>query len=93
MVAPRRYYTIQEAARILGLSVSTIRRRIADGTLSVFQPGGERTAIRVPLAALEHVTDVKPNEAEHDTAESTSKPKRKGPPPKWQALFDHHDSN
>lgn len=43
---------LPEAAKLTGLSLSTLRRRIEDGTLSVQRIG---RAIRVDLAALRHV--------------------------------------
>jgi excisionase family DNA binding protein len=49
-----RFVTVREAARILGLSVATIRRRARDGTLeyeAVPRPQGEQWLIRVPLDA------------------------------------------
>lgn len=39
----RQTLTIKELERLSGLSVSTLRRRIADGSLPVIQPGGQRT--------------------------------------------------
>lgn len=33
----QQYYTVQQAATLLGVSVSTVRRRIRDGTYSVYK--------------------------------------------------------
>ena len=50
--APPDYLTPHEFAHRTGLSLATVRRRINDGTLPVFQPGGKRTAVRIPQSAL-----------------------------------------
>ena len=93
MVAPRLYYTIKEAAQVLGLSVATVRRRIDDGTLPVFQPGGEGTAVRVPVDALKCATDTKSPAIESSPHDAKPKPRRKGPQPKWQAILDDPNQN
>ncbi len=53
--APRRelpvYVSLDEAAEIMSLSVKTIRRRIADGTIPAYQCG--RRPIRIRLVDLE----------------------------------------
>ncbi len=45
-----RYLTAAEVAERLGISLRTVRRRIADGTLPAVRIGG---AVRVPASALE----------------------------------------
>ena len=45
-----RYLSAAEVAQRLGVSLRTIRRRIADGTLTSVKIGG---AVRIPVAALE----------------------------------------
>lgn len=45
------YVSIEEAARIAGLSTKTIRRRIADGSIPAFRFGPR--SIRIKLADLE----------------------------------------
>jgi len=49
----RQTLTIEELERISGLSVSTLRRRIADGSLPVIQPGGHRTRMAFLRNVLE----------------------------------------
>ena len=44
--------TIDEFARRTGLSRATVRRRIADGSLRAFQPGGHRTAVRLAASQI-----------------------------------------
>lgn len=48
---PRRLMAIQEAANHLGVSAKTIRRRIADGSVSGYRTGPR--LIRVDLSELE----------------------------------------
>lgn len=46
------FLTPAEFAVAAGLSLATVRRRIREGSLPVFQPGGKRTAVRIPRSAL-----------------------------------------
>ena len=45
------YLSLEEAAEDMSLSVKTIRRRIADGTIPAYQCG--RSSIRIRLDELE----------------------------------------
>lgn len=45
------YLTLEQAAQVMSLSVKTIRRRIADGTIPAYQCG--RRSIRIRLDELE----------------------------------------
>ena len=45
------YLSLEEAAEVMSLSVKTIRRRIADGTIPAYQCG--RRAIRIRVDELE----------------------------------------
>lgn len=45
------YLSLDEAAQVMSLSVRTIRRRIADGTIPAYQCG--RRPIRIRLDELE----------------------------------------
>jgi excisionase family DNA binding protein len=45
------YLSLEEAAQVMSLSVRTIRRRIADGTIPAYQCG--RRPIRIRLEDLE----------------------------------------
>ena len=45
------YLSLEEAAEVMSLSVKTIRRRIADGTIPAYQCG--RRPIRIRLDQLE----------------------------------------
>ena len=54
MVTPeKKYLTIQEFSGICSLSVSTLRRRVLQGTIAFFQPGGPGTLLLFPCDALE----------------------------------------
>ena len=55
----RRLGTQEQAARIWGCDVRTIRNRISDGTLTGFKLPGTR-AIRVDLNEVEHLLEVIP---------------------------------
>ncbi len=48
MLADRQLVDIREFAKIAGLSQSTVRRRIKDGSIAALQPGGPGTAWRIP---------------------------------------------
>ena len=45
------YLSLEEAAQVLSLSVKTVRRRIADGTIPAYQCGSR--SIRIRLEDLE----------------------------------------
>ena len=45
------YLSLEQAAKVMSLSVKTIRRRIADGTIPAYQCG--RRPIRIRLDELE----------------------------------------
>ena len=45
------YLSLEQAAEVMSLSVKTIRRRIADGTIPAYQCG--RRAIRIRVDELE----------------------------------------
>lgn len=54
------FLSVEEYCAITRLSLSTVRRRIRDGSLPVHQPGGRRTAIRIPRSALTINTNHQP---------------------------------
>jgi excisionase family DNA binding protein len=47
------YLSISQAAIRLGVSAPTIRRRIADGSLTAVRLAGPGSAVRIPRPALE----------------------------------------
>ncbi len=46
-----RYLTLADAAKVMSVSVKTVRRRIADGTIPAYQCG--RTTLRIRLEDIE----------------------------------------
>ncbi len=52
-----RYLTAKEAGERLGISLRTVRRRIADGSLPSMKIGG---AVRIPVSALEPPEERRP---------------------------------
>ena len=76
------YLSIKKFARLSGLSESTVRRRINDGTLPSSQPGGHGTAIRIPRNAFDLAI---PHSSEMSSEEDTAQaPKLRGPAPQWR---------
>jgi hypothetical protein len=80
-----------------GLSYATISRRLEDGSLPKFQPGGENTAVRVPIDALTKLTPPRPPEDKPLPAEHAVDPQprtpRKGPQPKWESMYETPNPN
>src|SRR4051812_3326483 len=85
----RRYLSVDEFAHWSGLSVSTIRRRLAGGTLRSVQPGGPRTRILIPCDALDETAsrqpapDAPPQAPADQQPEPVHAPRRPGPRPRW----------
>ena len=61
-------------AAAAGLSLATVRRRIKDGTLPAWQPGGHRTALRIPCTALDLDST---QSATRSSQENTTAPKKR----------------
>lgn len=81
---PTEYFSPMEFARLTGLSLSTVHRRIRDKSLPVLQLGGPRTAIRIPRAALLRAHEP-PSSSEPPAPSLTEAPpkRRRGPRPRW----------
>ncbi len=83
--AMRRYISVDEFCVSTGLSRSTVRRRIADGSIPFHQPGGRRSRILIPATALDE-----PSQRPKKTLLSMQSSSRKapeqlsGPKPRWQ---------
>ncbi|QDT63562.1 helix-turn-helix domain-containing protein [Calycomorphotria hydatis] len=75
------YLSIKKFARLSGLSESTVRRRINDGTLPYSQPGGHGTAIRIPRNAFDLAI---PHSSEMSSEDTVQAPKLRGPAPQWR---------
>ncbi len=84
-----------ELSQRTGISVPTLRRRVEEGKLPFFQPGGPRTRIVFPPDVVEQLTHVQPALAEPFPEPSTPPvapdpptpppAKRRGPQPKWRS--------
>jgi hypothetical protein len=70
----RQTFTIEELERLSGLSVSTLRRRIADGSLPVIQPGGHRTRMAFLPNVLELLSQTRRRIPEPASAETPEQP-------------------
>jgi excisionase family DNA binding protein len=77
------FVDIPEFSKRTGLSDSTIRRRIRDGSLQSWQPGGPRTRLLLPLAQMDAPSEnLAPRPA---NPSARSQPERlSGPQPRWK---------
>ncbi|HCS50403.1 MAG TPA: hypothetical protein DIW81_02230 [Planctomycetaceae bacterium] len=88
------YLTIEECSQRVSLSDSTIRRRIREGKIPFWQPGGPGTRILIPVDALLSSADCSPD------AENSSKPSFRdrdksslpGPTAKWRRALSKYQS-
>lgn len=67
------FLSVEEYCAITRYSLSTVRRRIRDGLLPIHQPGGRRTAIRIPRSVLTTDTNHQPQ----------TKETHRRPTPRW----------
>lgn len=84
------FLTVQAFARRTGLSVKSVWRRIRDGSVPVYQPGGRGTSVRIPGYALE-VGGLGQSRAERTDAQRREAPnpkRRPGPQAKWRRPVD-----
>lgn len=83
--------SIKELRDRTGFSVSTLRRRVKDGTLAKFQPGGPRTRMAFHPDALDQTPPQDPEPSQQPThtvaASEEATDKLSGPRPKWKALY------
>lgn len=89
----KQYLDVNEFSQLTGLSAATIRRRVRDGSIKAYQPGGPNKKLLIPRDALEAGTTtgrVDPGPGRSSTPmpsddpwqPSRSRPPR-GPPPRW----------
>lgn len=52
----RLYLKLPEFCRLTGLSASTVRRRVRDGSIPCFQPGGPDHVLLFKIDALKHAS-------------------------------------
>jgi excisionase family DNA binding protein len=81
----RTYLTYDELHVKTGLSLSTLRRRVKEGRLPFFQPGGPRTRVVFPADVIERLLSSVPiREQPQEPAPMPSSPAGpRGPRPKW----------
>jgi hypothetical protein len=77
----RSFVSVAEFCRKTGLSASTVRRRIAEGTLVVYQPGGPRSRVLIHISAIEGPLTPPPTPPEPPAAKTNQLP---GPAPRWR---------
>ena len=86
MPTPTHYLSVEEFGAVTGLSVSTVRRRIRDGSLPVFQPGGKKSRILIPGGVLTDRSRQEPVATPPEPAAASptpSPPTLAGPRPRW----------
>src|SRR4051794_21344639 len=54
MRSSKRYVSVAQAARELGVSEKTVRRRLKDEVLPSWQPAGPGTHVFIPIEALDY---------------------------------------
>jgi predicted DNA-binding transcriptional regulator AlpA len=100
----RPYLKLAELIAISGLSDATIRRRIKDGSLPYFQPGGPKTVLLFPPDALERVgrreddgavPEASAPATDHETvaqqpAVTNDFAAKRGPLPRWKQRLNNH---
>lgn len=83
--AEEQFLRFNDALKLFAGSASTLRRRIADGSIPIRQFGGEGTLVEIPLSALKAT-----NQRQRSEETLQGKPKEKnsiqipGPIPKWR---------
>lgn len=63
----RRYLKLPEYCQLTGMSASTVRRRVRDGSIACYQPGGPNHLLLFDAAAISHLPKThlaNPNEAD-----------------------------
>jgi len=69
-IEPLRVYSREEAAEVLNVSLSTVKRLIASGQVRASQPTGMRRVFITGQALLEFLeaTELKPNKSKKDAS-------------------------
>src|ERR1043165_4231033 len=80
----RCYLTYEELSELTGLSLSTLRRRVKDGSLPCFQSGGPRTRVIFAANVIDLLIQSTPADLEANCETPQPQPKPLGPRPKWQ---------
>lgn len=83
---PPRFYSVPEFCAVTGLSAATVRRRIRDGSLPKWQPGGANTRVLIPAGALDLLTPAIAQDEDRAHGRNDLAPAR-GPRPRWQHQY------
>lgn len=87
--APAEYLTFSEFLALWVGSEKTLRRRLEDGSIPKYQPGGPGTLIAIPRSALSIPASPKPklNKQQTLTSRQTNEAQIPGPNPKWSRKY------
>lgn len=80
----RRFLTVDEVARVTGLSASTIRRRVRDGSITAVQPGGRRKRLLFDAESLGGLALSESPQAAPDSCRTTTPKQRVASIPPWR---------
>ena len=93
----RQFLSLSEFSKVTGLSPATIRRRVRDGSIQAYQPGGPGKKLLFPPDAMERGAPARTGildpgaDAEHDSDGSVvplpAPPAASGPRPAWQTML------
>jgi excisionase family DNA binding protein len=75
--------TYTELSELTGISQSTLRRRVKQGTIPFLQPGGPRTRVVFPIDVIDRLTQASQPIPQAQPAPE-KKTRRLGPEPKWK---------
>jgi predicted DNA-binding transcriptional regulator AlpA len=88
-VSRKKFFSPAQFRELTGLSLATIHRRLADGSLPKVQIGGKRCRILIPRSALSAVIQsaTEPSVCDKSTAPSTAEkpPALGGMRPRWMS--------
>ncbi|KAA0134462.1 helix-turn-helix domain-containing protein [Gimesia chilikensis] len=77
--------SIEEVSDIISLSISTIRRRIRDGSIPAIQPGGKGTKLLIPKEWInQQATTPQSSRLEPSSSGRHQRKSISGPPPRWK---------
>ena len=81
---PTGYLTFKEFLKLWIGSEKTLRRRLSDGTIPKYQPGGPGTLIGIPISVLD-IASTKQNKSNPDTQINKNNVAQiPGPKPSWR---------
>ncbi len=90
--AEKEFYSPAEFAELSGFSLSTVHRRLADGSLPRLQLGGKRCRISIPRSALSPVIESACRAPmESNTTASSALRVKSGARPRWQKQNKHRN--